>query len=330
MYKKVILLSTILFSCILMVSCVKASSAQEAHISPTISISPVTHELIMPDNIYQVFMKGSKNGWAITGDGIMISTNNAWKSYKQSYQFISNAKAISKPAIFYTDGTLFVIGFLSETSMIGIYRSSDERTTWEANYLDYSDNDYGTNQLYCSFMDSHNGYLLYCGGAALGQMPKILYETVDGGKTFQKVGDISYINGYPTGMTFKDGIGYISTTYHGNDNSYLYTSNNQGKSWDTLTLQLPKNINSTSSEGYIDGYPPYFTDEKGYMILKYVGKQTVFIIYQSSDGGKMWDPIGSINGLQTVSNYSFGDENTVYIIDDSGVLSTVNCTEPNF
>ena len=272
-----------------------------------------------PNNVNQIFMKDNKNGWAILNDGSFIKTTNEWKSYNELYDFKWNEQGEATPSISYVNQVLFVTGFLPEAHSIGIYRSKDEGITWDKSDIAYSDVDSGAYQLFSSFIDNNIGYLLYCGGPASGLMTKILYKTIDGGKTFQKINDLSYISGYPTGMTFnKNGAGFITGAYHGNTDSYLYNSNDQGMTWHALTLSSP---NKMDAPDYINGYPPYFTNNNGIMILEYVNNQQKhsFVTYHSDDYGKTWNPNGTIN-TRSISRYSFCNLNTIYIIDDAGKL----------
>lgn len=124
------------------------------------------------NNMNQVYMKDSKNGWGLASDGELLSTNNAWKTYKKIYNFTWNTTGTSIPSITYAGNTLFVAGFSSDNKSINIFSSKDEGNAWRESYIDYSDVDGGTNQLFISFIDSQNGYVLYCGGVAAGQMNK--------------------------------------------------------------------------------------------------------------------------------------------------------------
>jgi hypothetical protein len=122
-------------------------------------------------------------------------------------------------------------------------------------------------------------------------------------------------------MTFNDnGDGFITCTYHGNDNTYIYSSKDQGKSWNPLTIQPLKDL----SFDYINGYPPCFIGKEGFMILEYVGEQISYRIYYSPDNGETWGNNGSIDistsSVEAISDYSFVDKNTVYIIDKNKKL----------
>jgi photosystem II stability/assembly factor-like uncharacterized protein len=278
-----------------------------------VTLTKEPQEPALLEEISQVLMKDNGNGWAIKKDGTLLSTDNAWKTYEEVYQFTWVDESI--PDLSSIDNTLFVSGFLDGDSKIGIYRSDDEGATWKEGKIDYSGENGGACQLFISFIDKQNGYLLYLGGPALGLMTKILYKTEDGGSTFDKVADISYINGYPTGMAFNEsGEGFISSTYHGNEDAYLYTSKDRGETWSALMVQPPEAV----SYSYIDGYPVCFTGEKGYLILKFMSDQPSYVMYCSLDQGKTWTPDTTIPTDELILDYSICDETTIYFTDYAG------------
>jgi hypothetical protein len=122
-------------------------------------------------------------------------------------------------------------------------------------------------------------------------------------------------------MAFNErGKGFITSTYHGNDNAYLYCSSDGGQAWHTSVINVPENV----SYSYINSYSPYFIGKYFFMILEYVNQvddYPEYIMYYSADNGETWEPRGSIK-LQSTSivNDSFSDKNTVYIIDDKGMM----------
>ncbi len=346
MYKKFIFSSLVLLCCIFIISCQKNQSTNKASelltptantaspvaptdganlisdlIQPTADADQVSQETILMEDVSHVLMKDSENGWVITRKGVLLSTNNGWNTYQEVYQFTAEDGAISMPVLSYTNDTLFVMGFLPGNQLIGVYRSTDNGATWKESHLDYSGEGSGAYQLFCSFTDSQNGYILYSDGPACGLMPLFLYKTTDGGETFQKVGDVSYINGYATGMGFNEkGIGYITTTYHGNDDSYLYISEDQGKTWKPMIIQPPENIENSASKGYVNGYPPDFKGDTGFMIFEYVSEQRSFLVYHSSDAGETWLPDGNADLSSSIFAYSFCEDSIFYVVDESGSL----------
>ncbi|GEM_PF-5513068 len=257
-------------------------------------------------------------------DGSLVSTDNAWESYQQLYKFEGYAKDSFKPSISYENSTLIICGhFSKDYGTIDIYQSKDEGETWSTGHISDSDIELvGDGNIYSSFINNQNGYLLCCSSSACGMMAKFLFKTNDGGQTYKKVTNLSnIISGYPTGMTFNaDGDGFIASSYHGADNAYLYCTGDKGKTWNSLTVQLPAN----SSYNYINGYPPYFDGNDGFMVLGcvYTGSSPSYIMFYSSDTGKTWCSEESSNlqlsSGEGINNYSFSNNSNVYIIDDFG------------
>lgn len=278
------------------------------------------------DHVSAIYMKDSKAGWALRWNGSLIATNNAWNSYKQIFKFKYFNKDAFHPSISYAGGTIMVFGYFTKNNgIVDVYQLSEKGNKQGIGHITDPDiKKYCGGDIFSSFIDDENGYVLCCGTPCIGQMSKFLFKTTDGGKTFQKVADISKIEGYPTGLSFsKIGKGYITCTYHGKDKAYLYYSGNKGKLWHTLTIKPPKNI----SYAYINAYPPCFIGKNGFIILEYVNHEEVYpryIIYNSSDVGKHWKEYRNIK-LQsdTISRVSFGDKNTLYIVNDAGELQRV-------
>lgn len=283
----------------------------------------------LPSGVSKIYMKDSNFGWALLEDGTLINTSDGWKSSLEMKQFTWNKEAVNVSEITYIDGILYVCGFMPVEKSIGIFRSEDGGNTWSTGYIDYSDVDGGPGQVFLSFTDGHSGYVLYCGGPALGLMTKVLYKTVDGGKTFDKVRDLSgSIDGYPTGLTFTEaGKGYITSTYHGNDNSYLYTTDDKGNSWTAVTLPQPEQLSDASQEGYMDGYPPSFWGDDGILIMAVNGdSKRSFITYVTSDGGSSWKQSGLID-IPSFAGFCFVDFNTVYMLDSMNEVVVLTRSE---
>ncbi len=314
MNKKLIVLCILLVCCMVTIAPLQATSSSNAAQS-----SPLLK------NVSAIYMKDNKKGWAILTDGSLILTKDSWADHKRLYTLPSYDKNISYPCISYINGTLTVYGyFTSKHETIDIYRSKNEGITWSIGHIkDPALKTNGTGNIYSSFVNEKNGYLLSCGGPGLGLMPKLLFHTADGGRTYKKVTDISYINGYPTGMVYnKDGTGFIPTTYHGNTDAYLYTSTDKGKTWKTLTVPSPKGLDYA----YIEGLPPYFSGTNGFMILKYALNNNPipdYIVFHSTDKGKTWSSMGCLSVSSTISAYCFSSKNTVYIIDSTGAMTKV-------
>lgn len=118
----------------------------------------------------------------------------------------------------------------------------------------------------------------------------------------------------------KKSEGFISSNYHGNDNSYLYTTKDQGKTWENFVVEPPKNLNYS----YVNGYSPYFIGDDGFMMIEYVSEHPSYIVYSSFDGGSSWKPGGKIKidspTIEGIIGYSFCDKDTIYLVEDTGNL----------
>ncbi|MBD5531868.1 MAG: hypothetical protein HDQ98_06665 [Lachnospiraceae bacterium] len=180
---------------------------------------------------------------------------------------------------------------------------------------------YWCGEMYVSFADSQNGYLLVCSDPALGQMAKHLYRTTDGGDSFSFVADLSsVISGYPTGMAFcSEDVGYIGVSHRG-ELSYLYGTTDGGTTWESVDVPVHADAYYADSLApvvfYEDGMP------KMAVVLKNaVGQSHRYVLYINPrpDDFMTWRLI-RILPYDEIRNYCFTDEETGYFIDGSGML----------
>jgi hypothetical protein len=275
---------------------------------------------MLPEGTCDFYMKDGMNGWAVTIDSSLLSTSDGWKTCSEVYDFTWNKEGIPITSIDYVDDTLFAGGIMPLDHSAIVFRSKDGGKTWKSGCID-SPEVYGAGEVFVSFTDRENGYILCCGGPALGLMPKVLYGTSDGGKTFRKISDLSTaISGYPTGLKFtEDGKGFITCTYHGDNYAYLYSTEDKGLTWRPMVLQEPEDFHELT-EGYMDGYPPKFWGKDGIVLLKYVSEDIIaYKVYASSDGGCSWNYRGYVV-IPFFTDYSFADMDTVYFSDNIGEL----------
>jgi photosystem II stability/assembly factor-like uncharacterized protein len=223
---------------------------------------------------------------------------------------------------------------------IVVYRTVNSGSTWDSTSivtkLEWEKVDIGG--LKISFADSSNGYLMIMGTPGAGQMGKSLYRTVDGGKTFSSVGDVTGmtdeagtmngIAGYPTGMTFSTPeTGFVMCSYSAYTFVLMFKTTDGGLTWKLWSLPVPAAYESLSpaNDYYADAYPPvFFGDRKkdGVIMLDYVqdGKH-VMQSYRTVDGGGTW-AMGPASNNPDVRTYSFIDATTGWGLDESGKLFT--------
>ncbi len=181
---------------------------------------------------------------------------------------------------------------------------------------------YWCGNVYVSFADAQNGYLLVCSDPALGQMAKHLYRTTDGGDSFSFVADLStVIKGYPGGMAFCDeNTGYIGVSIRGDSSNYLYGTPDGGLTWERV--EVPVHADAY----YVDAPVPVVFHEDGevqmaIVLRNVVGQSDRYVLYENPNPAdfRSWQLI-EILPYEEVKGYHLSDRNTGYFIDGSGTL----------
>ena len=270
------------------------------------------------NSMKEISMLDADTGWALTTENEVFHTENGVEQFQRVHK-VETADAITD---YFVDAC-----FLNESSMYLAYFSSGnvvlESTTdagknWNQSIISYQQ--YGSAyQVFVSFVDEKNGYILCCSEPGGGLMNKILFQTQDGGYNFEVVSDLTnIITGYPTGISFSDiAHGYVATTYHGEDNC-LFSSSDSGVTWKNLLVEKYDEIKDVS---YLEGYPPVFWGEEkkdGILIVKYVGtEKNSYVAYRTKDRGVNWS-VYELVECKSIRNYSFRDETVGYIVDEEG------------
>lgn len=308
--KKHIISIIILFSCIL--GC--ATKIEQ----PSFDCTPIDS----PYHFKQINMFDINVGWGISTDNEILFTNSGMENFisiksiegtNKTNDFIS--------ADFIDEQTAYVAYFSDDNTHLIVEYTNDGGNSWNQTFVN-SNNFADAGSVYISFSDAENGYLLYCSTPAAGMMTKLLFYTMDAGKTYSLANDLTNeITGYPTGISFsRKENGYIAVTYHGEDN-YLYMTEDCAKTWKSVKLILKNN-----DIRYIDGYAPIFYGEdmqKGILALKLVGDNISYNLFVTSDGGHSWKSEGNIPS-ESIMSYFAIDENHLFYIDELGSLFEIS------
>ncbi|MHB8070376.1 MAG: WD40/YVTN/BNR-like repeat-containing protein [Candidatus Cryosericum sp.] len=303
-----------------------------------------------PEGLSQIAMIDSKVGWAVTKNDEIFRTANGGVSWTDVFIFQAPGSGWTAPvmsACFLDKQTAFVATNTRTDNQprIVIYRTTNKGVTWTSTsittWLDWAKNDIGG--LAISFPDASNGYVMITGTPGAGQMAKALYRTVDGGKTFSFVGDVTGmtdeagtmkgIAGYPTGMTFSTPeTGIVTCSYSAYTFVLMFKTTDGGLTWKLWSLPVPAAYQNLkpAQDFYADAYPPVFFGEQkkdGILMLDYVqnsahviGKH-VMQSYQTTDGGGTWT-LGPVSNDPNVKTYSFYNATTGWGVDQSGKLFT--------
>jgi photosystem II stability/assembly factor-like uncharacterized protein len=298
-----------------------------------------------PQDLSQITLIDSRTGWALTKDDQILRTVDGGATWADVSIFQAPLPVQVPPTVgtcFFDEQTAFVATNAGTDNhpQIVVYRTSHKGSTWDrttiTTTLDWEKNDIGG--LKISFADASNGYLVITGTPGAGQMAKSLYRTVDGGKTFSFVGDITGmtdaagtlngVEGYPTGMTFSTPeTGFVTCSYSAYTYVLMFKTTDGGLTWKLWSLPVPAAYESLSpsNDYYADAYPPVFFGEQkknGVVMLDFVqdGKH-LMQSYRTTDGGGTWT-LGPASNNPDVRTYSFIDATTGWGLDGQGKIFT--------
>ncbi|MCF8564598.1 hypothetical protein LLE49_07545 [Alicyclobacillus tolerans] len=212
-------------------------------------------------------------------------------------------------------------------TVIQIYRTSNGGQTWNMTQI----HDVGY-PMHLSFTDVNHGWLSLMQGAAAGSERESIYQTQDGGTTWHK---ISYTNEIPGGtLPFggdKTGANFVNTQ-HGwatgfspaNGQVYFYQTNNGGHTWKSQNVPIPSSLH----EFQFTSHPPiFFNQEDGIVPVQVNAIPAGFLVYQTTDGGKTWEPNTPLMGTTrnaVFSTWDFVTPHLGFVTDGTKLFMTEN------
>lgn len=187
----------------------------------------------------------------------------------------------------YTDG---------QTPPLTALYSDDKGETWNSSVIE---NGKGYDSKFIGFTSRQEGWIVSGGSAGVGHSLNYIYQTSDGGKTWQELGNPNDVYAEKvTGAGFSGtDIIFLGFRYYEDSGPVIYWSKNKGQSWEKLAVNLP--------EQYADyqktPLSPVFSGEEGLFPI-IVSKEaemegTIFLI--SRDKGLTWTYDAAYDNLQT-------------------------------
>jgi photosystem II stability/assembly factor-like uncharacterized protein len=184
-----------------------------------------------------------------------------------------------------------------------------------------------------SFSDAAHGWFMVGLGAAAGSEAVVIYQTQDGGHSWEQV---SLTSGFPeqstpgslpfscnkNGVSFKnENTGWATGSCPGGD-PFFYVSRDGGLIWERAGLPAPTGDSVPLTDCMCSLEPPIFiSDEYGFMPV-YIYNETLKIyLYTTRDGGNSWQahllPVEQLSGAPL-----FIDAQNGWITDGGQLFNT--------
>lgn len=275
--------------------------------------------------INELAMLDENAGWAFDVNNYIYRTTQGTQSFEKIAEldsvFVSSDHFVDT-CFLNADSAYF--SFFEDASRIGLMYTNDGGNQWKTTYLPYDEH---VGEVYVSFPDEQTGYLLYYYLTADGASAIYLYQSNNGGESFELSADLSeVISGSPTGISFAtDQKGFISVS---GEESYLYMTSDFGQTWEHVSLDLSS---LPDDPDYVSGMVPVFYGndrQSGKLVLEYgEGEQVSYALFQTHDSGNTWRLEGTLfynddpSYWNRIIYYSFWSDQDGCLIDRSNYVS---------
>lgn len=130
----------------------------------------------------------------------------------------------------YISDEITAVAYGNDTSPVTVYVSNDRGKTWK-NYSVKGTNAKDYPKKYMGFITQNDGWLLLAGDVASGRQENRIFQTLDGGKTWNEIGNTSHVyDRVASGSGFaNENIGFVSFRYDSDINPVLYRTQDKGK-----------------------------------------------------------------------------------------------------
>ena len=202
-----------------------------------------------------------------------------------------NFKLSDDSVSFYITDKKTAICYGGVNSPVRVIFSNDKGANWTSADIDAAEsgNPYPFKNI--GFSSPDDGWLVLGGGIGLGHQDNFIYETTDGGKTWFEIGNLTRIyNGLMTCAAFAStDIGVVCFRYYEDYISYMYRTEDRGKTWEKVNITLPDEYDKYKANiTSIDFY-----GSKGEIHISLLKKDTGEIggalVMSTRDFGKTWE-----------------------------------------
>jgi photosystem II stability/assembly factor-like uncharacterized protein len=236
-------------------------------------------------------MLSESDGWAL-GEHAVLRTSDGGLTWQKVGPADLSDLGYAASAFFLSGQTAWVaVSHPNDPQQGSLYRTIDGGQTWNSASLDF-----GLGRLY--FLDDQQGWALADLGAGAGSNAVAIYQTTDGGSSWQRTytndptdpeaGDSLPLGGIKNGFAAIDmQTAWVSGVIYRDDSIYLYVTHDGGRSWSQPAVSLPGNV--TGAQVMASG-PEFFDAKNGVLFVSVGGASINLYVYSTHDGGQSWTP----------------------------------------
>ncbi len=217
-----------------------------------------------------------------------------------------------------------------------LYSTGDGGITWTSFTTPFSEGD-----LY--FLDEQNGWALASLGAGAGSNAVAVYQTTDGGSTWEQtfINDPNSPNAsdtIPLGGLKSDIVpinmqtAWVSGVTYSSGEVYLYRTDDAGHTWTRVSVEIPASAGN-SELGITKDQMKFISDKDGFFVMQIAGEAMQSAVYITHDSGDTWTLTPTIlNGtgesrFLSVQEMVMYNGEKFYVTNDAG--DTWNTVSPD-
>jgi photosystem II stability/assembly factor-like uncharacterized protein len=286
-------------------------------------IPPTPGGIVQSPNIRQIDMIDTSYGWAL-GDTYLMRTTDGGKTWLNVTPKGMSLKGIGANGFFFNANYGWLLTNIANNGLGTLYRTSDGGRTWIAYDVPFSGGQ-------MQFIGTNTGFVMVSLGAGMSKQAIAVYMTTNGGALWTRTyindptvagaGTSLPLSGQKSGMSFRDvWRGWVGGNYPAAAYSYLYVTDNSGKTWSQVTLPLP----AGSSNSYLSmEAPTFFGPFNAILPVSINGDNKDLYIYVTNNAGYTWVKTGYVRNGE-LAYTDFPTLNDGFVWDWSGIIHATN------
>lgn len=322
------------------------ATVEDASLAPLSGTAPqgtplpdeINAPLIDTPSIINIEMMDEIYGWAVTEQHIIRTNDGGMTWYNVTPPELMEAGySVSTEFLDVSHAWIQVVDPTNYPNGGTLHHTSDGGMTWEAVETPFSGGD-------LEFVNSQDGWMLADLGVGAGSMAVSVFQTRDGGKTWNRTytndpnlegaGETLPLGGLKTLLVPLDmQTAWIGGVVYSPGTVYLFRTDDAGRTWFNINLVLP----DEAQAGELAVEELHFTSEtQGFLVMRMTSMEPKTIIFRTEDGGNTWQPLPEIfprTGMlenPSAQEIVFYSSSQFYVTKDAGNTFAVITPDVNF